>query len=91
MSRAHDKDDVDDVEPPAASPAEVPGKVVVDGRGHNVWQWAKDVIEHFGIVERLENKELSLEPTQSADPVRPPSRRKDANTRAKPADPKRDR
>ena len=52
MSRAQHKD----VEPPATEPeTESPGKVVVDARGHSVWQWAKDV---------LENKDLALESTQ---------------------------
>jgi hypothetical protein len=65
MSRAHDKD-VEAVEPPVAEPAsQPPGKVVIDGRGHNVWQWAKDVIESTSVLlKRLENKDLALEPTR---------------------------
>lgn len=65
MSRAHDKD-AEPVEPPAAELAsQPPGKVVIDGRGHNVWQWAKDVIESTSVLlKRLENKDLALEPTR---------------------------
>src|SRR5262245_58381855 len=65
MSRAHQKD-VKPGEAPATKPeAEAPGKVVVDGRGHSVWQWAKDVLENTSVLlKRLENKDLSLEPTQ---------------------------
>ena len=70
MSRAHDKD-VAKVEPPTTAPEnEPPGKVVVDGRGRNVWQWAKDVIESTSVVlKRLENKDLALEPTRKVPVV----------------------
>jgi hypothetical protein len=64
MSRAHDKD-VPQVEPPTAPASEPPGKVVVDARGRNVWQWAKDVLESTSVMlKRLENKDLALEPTR---------------------------
>jgi hypothetical protein len=65
MSRAHDKD-LEDGEPPASEPErEPPGKVVVDSRGRNVWQWAKDVLENTSVLlKRLENKDLALEPTR---------------------------
>jgi hypothetical protein len=63
MSRAHDKDVAPVAPPPTAS--EPAGKVVVDSRGRNVWQWAKDVIESTSVVlKRLENKDLALEPTR---------------------------
>jgi hypothetical protein len=69
MSRARNNDDVEDVEPPAnepaTRPADAPGKVAIDGRGHNVWQWAKDVLESTSaLLKRLENKDLALEPTR---------------------------
>ena len=71
MSRAHQRD-VKRGEPQATNPeTESPGKVVVDSRGHSVWQWAKDVLENTSVLlKRLENKDLALEPTQKV-PVLP--------------------
>ena len=71
MSRVHDKK-VERAEPSAAEPgSDTPGKVVVDSRGHSVWQWAKDVIENTSVLlKRLENKDLALEPTQKV-PILP--------------------
>jgi hypothetical protein len=71
MSRAQHKD----VEPPATEPEiESPGKVVVDARGHSVWQWAKDVLENTSVLlKRLENKDLALESTQKV-PIVPGAR-----------------
>jgi hypothetical protein len=71
MSPAHHKDGKL-VEPAAAeAEADSPGKVVVDGRGHSVWQWAKDVLENTSVLlKRLENKDLALESTQKV-PVLP--------------------
>lgn len=67
MKRVPDKD----VERAEATTGEPVGRVVVDGRGHNVWQWAKDVIESTSVVlKRLENKDLALEPTQKVPVVR---------------------
>jgi hypothetical protein len=65
MSRPHPKD-VQPPQPPANEPAKEPaGKVVVDNRGRNVWQWAKDVIESTSVLlKRLEVKDLALEPTR---------------------------
>ena len=67
MRRTHQKD----VESPApASETESPGKVVVDGRGHSVWQWAKDVLENTSVLlKRLENNDLALESTQKVPVV----------------------
>jgi hypothetical protein len=55
-----------------------PGRVVVDSRGRNVWQWARDAIDSTSILlKRLENKDLAIEPTQKvpvmrgADPQQP--------------------
>jgi hypothetical protein len=80
MSRAPDKK-VEDGEPPAANP-ERPGKVVIDSRGRNVWQWAKDVLENTSVVlKRLENKDLSLEPTRKV-PILPGQQQKSAGTTA---------
>jgi hypothetical protein len=86
MSRAHDKD-VERVEPPTTEPArEPPGKVVVDGRGHNVWQWAKDVIESTSVLlKRLENQDLALEPTRKVPIV---SEKYAGSKAAKPGDSK---
>jgi hypothetical protein len=58
-----------DKETPAPEEAPVeqgrPGRVVVDSRGRNVWQWARDAIDSTSILlKRLENKDLAIEPTQ---------------------------
>jgi hypothetical protein len=67
MSRVPDKD----VERSEATTGEPVGRVVVDSRGHNVWQWARDVIESTSVLlKRLENKDLALEPTQRVPVVR---------------------
>jgi hypothetical protein len=66
MSRVHDKD----VEPADPTVREPPGRVEIDSRGHNVWRWAKDVIENTSVLlKRLENKDLALEPTQKVPVV----------------------
>jgi hypothetical protein len=67
MSRAPDKD-AKRAEPVAEEPV---GKVVIDSRGHNVGQWARDVIESTSVLlKRLENKDLALEPTRKVPVVR---------------------
>jgi hypothetical protein len=46
------------------------GRVVVDSRGHNVWQLARDVIESTSVLlKRLDNQDLALEPTQKVPVV----------------------
>src|SRR5688500_12264473 len=89
MSRAHHKDGKR-VEPPVTDPeTESPGKVVVDSRGHSVWQWAKDVLENTSVLlKRLENKDLALEPTQKVPvlPGRQPSEKGAGSKGAKRAD-----
>jgi hypothetical protein len=62
-------------EPPV--PAETPveesraGRVVVDARGRNVWQWAKAALDSTSILlKRLENKDLAIEPTQKVPVMR---------------------
>jgi hypothetical protein len=74
MSRVPDKD-VEQAEPAptaeAAATAEPAGRVEVDSRGHNVWRWARDVIENTSVLlKRLENKDLALEPTQKVPIMR---------------------
>jgi hypothetical protein len=67
MSRVPDKD----VERSEATTREPVGRVVVDSRGHNVWQWARDVIESTSVLlKRLENNDLALEPTRKVPVVR---------------------
>jgi hypothetical protein len=67
MSRVLDKD----VKHAATTTGEPVGKVVIDSRGHNVWQWARDVLESTSVLlKRLENKDLALEPTQKVPVVR---------------------
>ena len=61
MARVTDKD-VDAAERPAPEPA---GRVEFDSRGNSVWRWARDMIESTSVLlKRLENKDLTLEPTQ---------------------------
>ncbi len=58
---------------PEATPLEEsrPGRVVVDNRGRNVWQWARNAIDSTSILlKRLENKDLALEPTQKVPVMR---------------------
>jgi hypothetical protein len=71
MSRVHNKP-AERADASAAEPGDdSPGKVVVDSRGHSVWQWAKDVLENTSVLlKRLENKDLALESTQKV-PVLP--------------------
>src|SRR5204863_7302344 len=82
---------------PEEKPADRPGRVVVDNRGRNVWQWARDAIDSTSILlKRLENKDLAIEPTQKvpvmrgADPqaAKAPAAKQTAPSKpsAKPAD-----
>lgn len=42
-----------------------PGRVVIDSRGRNVWQWKDDQLDSTSILlKRLDNAELALEPTR---------------------------
>ncbi len=69
MGRPVDKETPAPEETPAAESR--PGRVVVDSRGRNVWQWARDAIDSTSILlKRLENKDLAIEPTQKV-PVIP--------------------
>src|SRR6187549_4012135 len=89
MSRAHHKD-VHRGEAPAPEPAsESPGKVVVDARGRNVWQWAKDVLDSTSVLlKRLENKDLALEPTRKVPILADEKPEKGANSKGKRRDSK---
>jgi len=43
-----------------------PGRIVIDGRGRNVWQWSDDQLDSTTIMlQRLDNSALALEPTRS--------------------------
>jgi hypothetical protein len=69
MGRTSDNE----VPAPQAPPADEgsPGRVAVDSRGRNVWQWAKAALDSTSILlKRLENKDLALEPTQKV-PITP--------------------
>ncbi|HUF72024.1 MAG TPA: hypothetical protein VMR74_03890 [Gammaproteobacteria bacterium] len=47
---------------PGSNPA---GRVVIDSRGRNVWQWNDDQLDSTSIVlKRLDNSALALEPTR---------------------------
>jgi len=42
-----------------------PGRIAVDSRGRNVWQWDDNQLDSTSIVlKRLENSALALEPTR---------------------------
>jgi hypothetical protein len=42
-----------------------PGRIAVDGRGRNVWQWNADQLDSTTIMlQSLENSALALEPTR---------------------------
>lgn len=63
MGRLDDKPGTEPEETPVEEGR--PGRVVVDARGRNVWQWAKAALDSTSILlKRLENKDLALEPTQ---------------------------
>jgi hypothetical protein len=69
MGRPLDNTPAPKAQPPADDGR--PGRVVVDNRGRNVWQWAKSALDSTTVLlKRLENSELSLEPTQKV-PVMP--------------------
>jgi hypothetical protein len=81
MNRLPDKD----VEQAETTTGEPVGKVVSDSRGHNVWQWARDVIESTSVLlKRLENKDLALEPTQKVPVVQDDTRTPRAQKTGKP-------
>jgi hypothetical protein len=66
MSRVPNKG----VERAESTTGEPVGRVVVDSRGHNVWQWARDVVESTSVLlKRLDNHALALEPTQKVPVV----------------------
>jgi hypothetical protein len=47
------------------SAAGSPGRIAVDGRGRNVWQWNADQLDSTTIMlQSLENSALALEPTR---------------------------
>ncbi|MEO8466041.1 MAG: hypothetical protein ABI640_11925 [Gammaproteobacteria bacterium] len=69
MGYPADKETLTPAETPA--PENRPGRVVVDARGRNVWQWARNAIDSTSILlKRLENKDLALEPTQKVPVMR---------------------
>src|SRR6476469_2177181 len=50
---------------PEPSSQEPAGKVEFDSRGNRVWRWARDVLDSTSLLlQRLENKDLALEPMQ---------------------------
>jgi hypothetical protein len=50
--------------PPGSAPNPA-GRVIIDNRGRNVWQWNDDQLDSTSIVlKRLENSALALEPTR---------------------------
>ena len=79
------RQDLEQAEPVATEPRrprEPAGRVEVDSRGHNVWRWARDVLESTSVLlKRLENKDLALEPTQKVPIMRGAEPRRRARTR----------
>jgi len=58
--------DIESVTPEQPASQEPAGRVEFDSRGNSVWRWARDVLDSTSILlKRLENKDLSLEPTQT--------------------------
>lgn len=46
-------------------PGAGPGRIAVDSRGRNVWQWNDDQLDSTTIMlQSLDNPELALEPTR---------------------------
>ena len=59
---AQTKDTETPEQPASQEPA---GRVEFDSRGNSVWRWARDVLDSTSVLlKRLENKDLSLAPTQ---------------------------
>ena len=76
------------VDKEAPAPEQAPGqegragRVVVDNRGRNIWQWARAAMDSTSILlKRLENTDLAIEPTQKV-PVVPGT---DAHATGKPS------
>jgi hypothetical protein len=62
MGRTPDQDSSKAHDAPADSR---PGRVEVDARGRNVWRWNKQEGDSTSVLlQRLDNKDLALEPTQ---------------------------
>jgi hypothetical protein len=86
MSRPEDKQSPPSQDAPADENRA--GRVVVDARGRNVWQWAKAALDSTSILlKRLENKDLALEPTQKVPVMRGTDARTNAKAPGKPAGP----
>lgn len=64
------------IDPPVAG---TPGRIAVDSRGRNVWQWNTDQLDSTTIMlQSLENSALALEPTLK---LRRPETRDGTNAR----------
>jgi hypothetical protein len=58
--------DIESVTPEQPASEEPAGRVEFDSRGNSVWRWARDVLDSTSILlKRLENQDLSLEPTRT--------------------------
>lgn len=68
MALPKDKEPIAPDSPEGQEPA---GRVEFDSRGNSVWRWAKDVLDSTSILlKRLENKDLSIEPTRKVPVLR---------------------
>jgi hypothetical protein len=93
MAKASDKKGASTQEPPAGPGDEArPGRVEVDGRGRNVWRWAREGIDSTSVLLKgLENDDLALEPTRkvpvvpTTEPASPRGRRPSGDGGAKAA------
>ena len=62
--------DIETATPEQPASEEPAGRVEFDSRGNSVWRWARDVLDSTSILlKRLENNDLSLEPTQKVPVV----------------------
>ncbi|HEX6999215.1 MAG TPA: hypothetical protein VF322_13830 [Gammaproteobacteria bacterium] len=59
-------DDESRIEPPAEEgPSRRLGRVESDGRGRNIWRWARDLADSTSVLlKRLQSTDLELEPTR---------------------------
>lgn len=48
--------------------SDAPGRIAVDSRGRNIWQWNDDQLDSTTIMlQRLDNSALALEPTRNLE------------------------
>jgi len=64
-----------------------PGRVVIDSRGHNVWQWDEDQLDSTTVMlQQLDSAALTLEPTRTTRKMKLDERFQAAAEQPAPAD-----